>query len=77
MAYGDTAAMVTAAANTTKETIGAQIVTKTLDTLNKTAPSKGKGKYNAAGNMAASYDFNKSVLSAVYNPVGAIADMKG
>ena len=77
MSNSNTAAMVTAAANTTKATIGAQIVTKTLDTLNRTAPSKGKGKYSAGGDMAASYDFNKSVLSSVYGAKGAIASMKG
>ncbi|MDL2209460.1 hypothetical protein LJC26_01470 [Desulfovibrio sp. OttesenSCG-928-O18] len=70
------AALATAAANTMKQTIGAQVVTKTLDTLNRTAPSKGKGKYSSGGDMAASYDFNKSVLSAVYSPTGAIANMK-
>ena len=68
------AAMATAVANTQKATIGAQVVTKTLDTLNKTAP-KGKSK-SGGGDMAASYDFNKSVLSAVYSPTGAIADLK-
>ena len=67
-------AMAGAIASTQKEVIGAQIVTKTLDTLNKTAP-KGKKK-SGGGDMAASYDFQKSVLSAVYNPTGAIADMK-
>ncbi len=76
MSNSHTAAMVTAAANTQKATIGAQVVSKTLDTLNRTAPAKGKGKYSAANGMAASYDFNKSVLSAVYSPKGAIADMK-
>jgi len=75
MANDLTSAAITAAAKTTKETIGAQIVSGTLDTLNKTAPGK-KGKSNAAGNMATSYDFNKSVLSAAYNPTGAIADLK-
>ena len=74
---GDVNAMITAAANTSKATIGAEIVTKTLDTLNRTAPTKGKGKYRVnAGNMSASYDFQKSVLSAVYNPTGGIADLK-
>ena len=77
MAFDNTAAFVTAAANSTKATVGAQIVTKTLDTLNRTAPSKGKGKYSAGGDMSASYDFQKSVLSAVYSPKGAIASMKG
>ena len=70
------ASLAAAAANTQKEVIGAQVVTKTLDTLNKTAPSKGKKSKTGGGDMAASYDFNKSVLSAVYNPTGAIADLK-
>jgi hypothetical protein len=73
----DTASMVPAAASTRKAAIGAQIVTRTLDTLNRTAPGRGKGKYSAAtSGMAASYDFQKSVLSAIYNPTGAIADLK-
>ncbi|CAK7002794.1 MAG: hypothetical protein DELT_00100 [Desulfovibrio sp.] len=67
-------AMVTATVNTTKETVGAQIVTQTLDTLNKTAPNKSKSKTGA--NMAASYDFNKSVLSAAYNPTGTITELE-
>ena len=70
------ATLVAAAANTQKATIDAQIVTKTLDTLNKTAPSKSKGKSKSGGgDIAASYEFNKSVLSAVYSPKGAIADL--
>lgn len=68
------AAMATAVANTQKETIGAQIVSKTLDTLNANAP-KSKSKSNS-GNMAASYDFQKSVLGAVYGTTGAIADLE-
>ncbi len=74
----DASSMISAAANTQKAAIGAQIVTKTLDTLNRAAPSKGKGKYSAAASgMAAGYDFNKSVLSAVYSPKGAIANLAG
>lgn len=73
----DSDIMAAAIAGSQKEVIGAEIVTQTLDTLNKTA-SKGKKKTGGtAGNaMAASYDFNKSVLSAAYNPTGAIADLK-
>ena len=74
MSTSDNAAMATAIANTQKETFGAQVVAQTLDTLNKTAP-KGKSK-TGGGNMAASYDFQKSVLSAVYSPKGAIAEIK-
>ena len=71
MSNTTTAAGILAAANTSKATIDAQIVTKTLDTLNETMPKKSK-KCGGGGNIAASYDFNKSVLSAVYNPVGTI-----
>ena len=78
MSSNATAALAVAAASTSKAVIGGQIVTKTLDTLNRTAPSKGKGKYSSGGgDMAASYDFNKSVLSSVYSAKGAIASMKG
>jgi len=76
MGSDTTAAVIAAAANTSKAAIGAQIVTKTLDTLNSTAPTKRKGK-SGGGDIAASYDFNKSVLSAVYNPVGTITSTKG
>lgn len=67
-------AVATAIANTQKESIDSQIVTKTLDTLNQNAP-KSKSK-STGGNMAASYDFQKSVLGAVYGTTGAIADIK-
>ena len=67
-------AMATAIANTQKQTIGAQVVTKTLDTVNRNAPT-GKSK-SKGGDMSASYDFQKSVLSAVYSPKGAIAEIK-
>lgn len=70
----DAAAVAKAVANTQKAGIDASIVTKTLDTLNATAPkTKGKG---GAGDMSASYDLQKSVLSAVYSPKGAIAELK-
>lgn len=68
------ATLATAAAKTQKTVIGAQIVSKTLDTLNNNAP-KSKSKSNS-GNAAAGYDFQKSVLSSVYSPKGAIAQMK-
>lgn len=74
MSTNDDLAMATAIAGTQKEVIGARVVTQTLDVLNKTA-AKGKKKTGSDA-MTASYDFNKSVLSAVYNPTGAIADLK-
>lgn len=66
-------ALGVAAATTQKEVIGAQVVTKTLDTLNQYS---GKNKKSGKGDMAASYDFNKSVLSAAYDAKGAIANVK-
>lgn len=74
MSTRDNMAVAAAIANTQKETIGAQVVSKTLDTLNKTAP-KGKSK-TGGDDISASYDFQKSVLSAVYSPKGAIAELK-
>ena len=49
------------------ETFGAQVVTKTLDTMNK-APSGGTN---------ADYDFQKSVLGAAYTGAGTILDTEG
>ena len=68
------AAIGAAAAATQKEVIGAQVVTKTLDTMNQQA---GKKKKSAGNAMAASYEFNKDVLSAAYDAKGAIANIKG
>ena len=54
-----TAAVGAAAASTQQAMIGAEVVTKTLDTLNQYG-SKSSG--SGSSDMAASYDFNKSVL---------------
>lgn len=62
-----------AVAATQKEVVGAQVVSKTLDTLNQYG---SKSKKSGGGNMAASYDFNKSVLSAAYDAKGALANVK-
>lgn len=67
------AAIAALATATSKETIGAEIITKTLDALNK--PGK-KDKSGLQGAMAASYECNKSILSSVYNPTGGIADLE-
>lgn len=66
------AALGAAAAATQKEVVGAQIVSKTLDAVNHQAGKKKKSSGNA---MAASYAFNKDVLSAAYDAKGAIADI--
>ncbi len=71
----DAAILAAAAAGTSKAAIGGKIVSGTLDIMNKTAPSKGKGKYSHS-DMSASYDFNKAVLSSVYSAKGAIASVK-
>ena len=65
-------------ATTQKAVLGAEIITKTLDTLNQYGGDSGSGSCNKSGtssDMAASYDFQKSVLSAAYSPKGAIADV--
>jgi hypothetical protein len=68
------AAIGAAVAATQKEVIGAQVVTKTLDTINRYG---GKNKKSGGNAMAASYDFNKSVLSAVYEAKGALTNISG
>ena len=50
-----------------KDTFGAQVVTKTLDYMNA-SPS---------GSQNSDYDFQKSVLSAVYTGTGTILDNLG
>lgn len=70
---------VNAIGETQKAKIDAQIVTGTLDTLNSTAPktkSRSKGKIGG-GDITASYELQKSVLSSVYGAKGAIAELKG
>lgn len=52
-----------------KQTFGAQVVSKTLDYMN----SPGFGMRSGT----ADYDFQTSVLSAAYNPVGRIWDAWG
>lgn len=50
-----------------KDTFGAQVVTKTLDMMNEGPSPSGDS----------SYDFQKSVLSAVYTGTGTILDNLG
>lgn len=52
-----------------KETFGAAVVSKTLDYMN----AGGSGMDRSSQ----SYDFQKSVLSSAYNPVGAITSKIG
>ncbi len=52
---------------TDKATVGASVVSASLDALN--APGMGQSP------TAMDYDFGKSVLGAVYNPTGGITDI--
>ncbi len=54
-----------------KAVIGGEIITQTLDALN--SPMYG-GKAGGSDDMADSYNFQKSVLSAVYSAKGAVVD---
>jgi len=55
----------------TPETLKADIVTGTLDALNQ-----GSGKYSMKSDLASSYDFQKTVLSAAYGGKGAVSSIK-
>ncbi len=70
---GSAADIAALTATTQAATIGAEIITKTLDTLNQQGGSCG----GTSSDMAASYDFQKSVLSAAYGAKGAVTDITG
>ena len=55
----------------TPETVKADIVTGTLDALNQSS-----GKPGTKSDLAASYDFQKTVLSAAYGPKGGVTSIK-
>ncbi len=71
---GNAASDAALAASIQQSTIGAEIITKTLDTLNQQQAGSCSG---SGSDMAASYDFQKSVLSAAYGAKGAVADLTG
>lgn len=60
-------------APTDKQSFGAAVVSKTLDYAN----SNQFQHRNTFGSANADYDFQKSVLSAAYNPVGSVLDTLG
>lgn len=66
-----TASMAAMAASTSKSTLDSQIVTKTLDTVNKYGGSKKSG---SGYSMSDTYNFSKDVLSSVYSNTGSIAN---
>ena len=59
-------------AATAIDALKADIVTRTLDTLNQ-----GGNKPGSSADLEASYDFQKTVLSAVYEGKGIATDLKG
>ncbi|WP_232034855.1 hypothetical protein [Desulfovibrio ferrophilus] len=67
-AVGGVSAASTFSMAADKETFGAQVVTKTLDYMNSSPSS---------GSTSANYDFQKSVLSAVYTGTGTLLDSVG
>lgn len=67
-----TASMAAMAASTSKSALDSQIVTKTLDTVNKFGGNKKSG---SGYSMSDTYNFSKDVLSAVYNNTGSIANL--
>ena len=69
-----TASMAAMATATSKATFGAEVVTQTLDKLNKYGSSK---KSSGFGSMSDTYNFSKDILSAVYSGKGAIANIIG
>ena len=69
----NTLALSLASAKAQKASIGADIITQTLDAVNRYGSKKKSG---SCGDMAASYEFQKSVLSAVYEPKGTITEVK-
>lgn len=57
------------------EKVKGDIVTQTLDKLNRPEGRKGSSMYTAKqGTMEDTYAFSKSVLSAVYEGKGTIVD---
>lgn len=60
-------AMASMAADLNRQTFGAQVVAKTLDTLNQSNAGIG-------GGTNADYDFQTKVLTAAFSGKGGIAD---
>lgn len=60
-------------ASTATAKINSEIVTQTLDKVNKVGSKSG----GSGSNMSDTYNFSKSVLSAVFEGKGTIADTDG
>lgn len=74
MANELTAQMVEAAGAVGKSKIEGQIVSQTLDAVDKKTKWGGK---KDKGDMSHTYEVSKKVLSAAYEGKGTIADSKG
>jgi hypothetical protein len=64
---GSVGSMASMASDLNRQTFGAQVVAKTLDTLNQSHAGVG-------GGTNADYDFQTKVLSAAFSGKGGIAD---
>lgn len=66
-------AMATATLSATKEQVKSDIVTGTLNAINKRGKSGRKSSQSA---MSDTYNMSQDVLSAAYSPVGAIVKVR-
>ena len=62
-----TGSVASLAASSNRQVFGAQVVTKTLDTMNQ--------NQSMSGGTNADYDFQTSVLGAAYTGKGTMVDM--
>ena len=62
-----------ALSNVSQAQFYSDVITGTLDTLNSSTYSKS----GSSADLAQSYNFNKDVLSSVYNPTGTVVTTYG
>ena len=73
MADSTSGPLANLAGSVTKSKLDSEIITQTLDKINKSGGGK-KSRGSLQANMSDSYNFNKDVLSAAYEGKGTIAD---
>ncbi|MDR2892523.1 MAG: hypothetical protein LBV80_05505 [Deltaproteobacteria bacterium] len=71
MADSTSSSLSNLAGSVAKSNLDSEIITQTLDKMNKVG---GKSKGGLRSSMSDMYDFNKDVLSAAYEGKGTIAD---
>ena len=67
--------MVSMAGRVQRDTMGAEIITKTLDYMNSTGVNGLGNRASIGVSNNADYNFQTSVLNAVYSGRGAFVDM--